>query len=94
MPEIHALENGKLRQLSHQNDEWLQSVILGTTEEFTSTSKDGTEVHGLIVKPPTYTAGRKYPALLRIHGGPNGQDEHRSASSASSSPPTATSSSR
>ena len=33
-------------------------------------------MHGLIVKPPTYSAGRKYPTLLRIHGGPNGQDEH------------------
>ena len=49
---------------------------LGTTEEFTATSKDGTEVHGLIVKPASYVAGRKYPTLLRIHGGPNGQDEH------------------
>jgi dipeptidyl aminopeptidase/acylaminoacyl peptidase len=76
LPEVCALENGKLRRLSHQNDEWLQNVILGTTEDFTSTSSDGTEVHGLIVKPPTYAAGRKYPTLLRIHGGPNGQDEH------------------
>ena len=76
LPEVHALENGKLRKLSHQNDEWLQNVILGATEDFTSTSSDGTEVHGLIVKPPTYVAGRKYPTLLRIHGGPNGQDEH------------------
>ena len=33
-------------------------------------------MHGLIVKPPTYTQGRSYPTLLRIHGGPNGQDEH------------------
>jgi dipeptidyl aminopeptidase/acylaminoacyl peptidase len=76
VPEIHAFENGKLRRLSHQNDEWLANVILGTTEDFSSTSSDGTEVHGLIVKPPTYTAGRKYPTLLRIHGGPSGQDEH------------------
>jgi dipeptidyl aminopeptidase/acylaminoacyl peptidase len=75
-PEVTALENGKVRRLSHRNDEWLSSVLLGTTEEFTSTSKDGTEVHGLIVKPPTYRAGQKYPTLLRIHGGPNGQDEH------------------
>jgi len=50
--------------------------VLGTTEDFTSTSKDGTEVHGLIVKPPTFRSGEKYPTLLRIHGGPNGQDEH------------------
>ena len=76
MPEVAALEGGKLRRLSHQNDEWLSKVLLGTTEEFTSISKDGTEVHGLIVKPPTYQAGQKYPTVLRIHGGPNGQDEH------------------
>src|SRR5262249_13113075 len=75
-PEVAALENGKVRRLSHQNDAWLSNVPLGTTEEFTSTSKDGTEVHGLITKPATYRAGQKYPTLLRIHGGPNGQDEH------------------
>jgi dipeptidyl aminopeptidase/acylaminoacyl peptidase len=89
IPEIYALDpstgsgvtpstgsgsNWKLRQLSHQNDDWIKSVMLGTTEEFTSTSKDGTEVHGLIVKPASFLPGRKYPALLRIHGGPNGQD--------------------
>ncbi len=54
----------------------MQGLLLGTTEDFTSVSSDGTEVHGLIVKPPTYASGRKYPTLLRIHGGPNGQDEH------------------
>ena len=75
-PEVAALEGSKLRRLSHQNDEWLSKVLLGTTEDFTSISKDGTEVRGLIVKPPTYRAGQKYPTLLRIHGGPNGQDEH------------------
>jgi dipeptidyl aminopeptidase/acylaminoacyl peptidase len=74
--EVAALENGSLRRLSHQNDEWLSKVLLGTTEEFTSTSKDGTEVHGLLVKPSTYRPGQKYPTLLRIHGGPNGQDDH------------------
>jgi dipeptidyl aminopeptidase/acylaminoacyl peptidase len=29
-----------------------------------------------MVKPPTYVPGRRYPTLLWIHGGPNGQDEH------------------
>ncbi len=72
--EIHALEAGGLRQLSHQNDEWVKTILLGTTEEFEAASKDGTKVHGLIVKPPSFQPGRKYPALLRIHGGPNGQD--------------------
>jgi dipeptidyl aminopeptidase/acylaminoacyl peptidase len=82
--EVGALEGGpatgsgqaKVRRLSHQNDAWLKDVQLGTTEEFTAKSKDGTEVRGLIVKPGAFQAGRKYPTLLRIHGGPNGQDEH------------------
>jgi dipeptidyl aminopeptidase/acylaminoacyl peptidase len=77
LPEVHALEGSRsLRKLTKHNDEWLQGVLIGTTEDFTSTSRDGTEVHGLIVKPPAFTAGRRYPTLLRIHGGPNGQDEH------------------
>ena len=73
-PEIYALDSGKLRQLSHQNDAWIKDVMLGTTDEFSSTSRDGTEVHGLIVKPAAFLPGRRYPTLLRIHGGPNGQD--------------------
>lgn len=82
IPEIYALEpstgsgQGRLRQLSHQNDDWFTTVQLGTTEGFSATAKDGTEVHGLIVKPAGFTATRKYPTLLRIHGGPNGQDAY------------------
>jgi dipeptidyl aminopeptidase/acylaminoacyl peptidase len=76
VPEIYALEAGKLRRLTHQNDDWVKDVELGTTEEFSSTSKDGTEVHGLLVKPVGFQTGRKYPTLLRIHGGPNAQDEN------------------
>jgi dipeptidyl aminopeptidase/acylaminoacyl peptidase len=74
--EVHVFENGSLRHLSHQNDALLGELQLGTTEDFTSKSKDGTEVHGLMTKPASYTPGRKYPMLLLIHGGPNGQDEH------------------
>jgi len=74
--EVHALENGSLRRLSHQNDPLFGELQLGPTEDFTSKSKDGTEVHGLMVKPASYVQGREYPMLLLIHGGPNGQDEH------------------
>ena len=76
LPEVHALEGGHLRKLTTHNDQWLSGVLLGTTDEFASPTRDGSEVHGLIVRPPTFTAGRRYPALLRIHGGPNSQDEN------------------
>ena len=74
--EIYALEGSNLRQLTHHNDKLLAELQLATTEDFQSKSKDGTDVHGLIVKPAGYKAGTKYPTLLVIHGGPNGQDQH------------------
>jgi len=74
--EVYALESGTLRPLSHHNDSLLGELRLGVTEEFSCRAKDGNEVHGLLVKPPDYQPGRKYPTLLRIHGGPNGQDSH------------------
>jgi dipeptidyl aminopeptidase/acylaminoacyl peptidase len=76
LPEVHALENGAFRRLSHQNDAWLSEVELGTTEDFTSKSKDGTVVNSLLTKPAGFKTGQMYPLLLLIHGGPNGQDEH------------------
>jgi dipeptidyl aminopeptidase/acylaminoacyl peptidase len=74
--EIYAFEQGALRRLTHQNDAWLDQVRLGITEDFSAKGKDGTVVNGLLVKPADWQPGRKYPALLRIHGGPNGQDQH------------------
>ncbi len=73
--EVNALENGRLRRLTHQNDALFAGLELGTTEDFTSKSKDGTVVNGLITKPASYSPGTLYPTLLRIHGGPNGQDD-------------------
>jgi dipeptidyl aminopeptidase/acylaminoacyl peptidase len=75
-PEIHALEGSTLRKLSSHNDALLGEVALGAVEDLDYRSRDGTEVHGLMVKPANYVAGRRYPTILWIHGGPNGQDEH------------------
>src|SRR5258708_8779496 len=66
----------KFQPLTHQNDALFGELQLGTTEEVTAKSKDGTEVHGLLTKPVGYVTGAKVPVLLRIHGGPNGQDQH------------------
>jgi dipeptidyl aminopeptidase/acylaminoacyl peptidase len=74
--EIYALENGTPRRLTHENDALLSELQLATTDDLTSRSKDGTEVHSILVKPASFVAGRKYPMLLIIHGGPNGQDAH------------------
>lgn len=74
--EIFALQNTTLRPLTHHNDTLLGELKLGATGEFTCKAKDGNEVHGLLIKPPDFQEGHRYPTLLRIHGGPNGQDAH------------------
>ncbi len=74
--EVYAVETGaEPRRLSTQNDAWLAGIRLGAVEETSFKSKDGTEIHGFVVKPPDYEAGKRYPAVLRIHGGPVGQFE-------------------
>ena len=72
-PEVFALEGAVLRPLSHQNQELLSQLKLGTVEQVSVKSKDGTPVTAFVVKPPDYQTGRKCPAVLRIHGGPVGQ---------------------
>lgn len=71
--EVFAVESGKPRRLSRQNDEWLSTRQLAPVEEISFVSKDGTKINGLMVKPVGYVPGRRHPAVLRIHGGPVAQ---------------------
>jgi dipeptidyl aminopeptidase/acylaminoacyl peptidase len=72
--EVMALEGGKPRSLSSHNRELVDAVELGALEGIEFESRDGTAVHGIIVKPPDYQPGRRYPTIAYIHGGPVGQD--------------------
>ena len=74
--DVYAMEGKTLRQLTHQNDALMAEVQIAETEEVQFKSKDGTDVHGLLTYPVGYVKGTKVPLLLRIHGGPNGQDQH------------------
>ena len=74
--EIYAMEGKTLRQLTHQNDALMSELQIAQTEDVSFKSKDGTEVHGLLTYPVGYKKGKRVPLLLRIHGGPNGQDQH------------------
>ena len=67
---------GTLTQITHQNDALFSALDLGATEEVGFKAKDGTDVHALLTKPAGYVAGTKVPLLLRIHGGPNSQEQH------------------
>ena len=72
-PEVFAAEDRSPRPLSAQNRDLLSKLNLATTREISFKSKDGTTVSGFVVFPPDYQKGGKYPAILRIHGGPVSQ---------------------
>src|SRR5712692_5953207 len=71
--EVFALDGTTLRPLSRQNDAWLSRVRLGPVEPISFKSRDGTAINGFVVKPPDFVAGKRYPMVLRIHGGPVSQ---------------------
>jgi dipeptidyl aminopeptidase/acylaminoacyl peptidase len=71
--EVFALEGREARRLTHQNDELLSKLKLSALEEVSFKSKDGTAINGFVVKPPDYQPGKRYPTILRIHGGPVSQ---------------------
>ena len=75
-PEIAALEGEKLRPLTHANAELLASVQLSNAEAVSYQGADGTELHGLLMKPPGFRKGVRYPTVLRLHGGPVAQWQH------------------
>lgn len=74
--EVYALEGEHLRRLTRHNDAFMAQLKIGATEDMRFKSADGTPIHGLVVKPPDFEPGRRYPTVLWIHGGPNLQDEH------------------
>ena len=60
------------RQATHVNDALVSQLALNPAEDFWFKGAGGDSVQGFIVKPPQYTAGKKYPVVLLIHGGPQG----------------------
>jgi dipeptidyl aminopeptidase/acylaminoacyl peptidase len=60
----------QMKTLVDVNADVLAGRKLGQVEELWFTSKDGLKVQGWLVKPVDFQAGKKYPMVLWIHGGP------------------------
>lgn len=72
--EIYAAKSGDRspKPLTGLNDAVLARHQLTPLEDFTVTGAEGTQVHSFLVKPPNFDPAKKYPALILIHGGPQG----------------------
>ena len=61
----------QIQTLYASNKTHLSEVKLGEVEEIWYKSVDDFRIQGWIVKPPDFTPSKKYPLILRIHGGPH-----------------------
>jgi dipeptidyl aminopeptidase/acylaminoacyl peptidase len=73
-PEIAAvrLDGTGFRMLTHVNDALAASWNLGAIEDVTFKGAGGDDVQMFVVAPPGAEAGKKYPLVQLIHGGPIG----------------------
>ena len=55
------------------NNELFKTKNIASTEIISFESFDGTEIFGLLTKPHDFDPNKKYPLLIRIHGGPVSQ---------------------
>jgi len=68
--DVFELKDGKLEGLSSFNTELLSTRKYSPPEHFTFKDAEGSEIDGWVIKPIDYEKGKKYPAILNIHGGP------------------------
>jgi dipeptidyl aminopeptidase/acylaminoacyl peptidase len=66
-------DGSHVRQLTHANGALLGQLDLHTAEPFWFEGAEKTQVEGLILRPPNFDPSKKYPLLLVIHGGPQGE---------------------
>lgn len=68
--EVNGIGAERLTTVTSQIASW----SLGTSEVISWPSRDGTIIEGVLHKPKDFQAGKRYPLLVVIHGGPTGID--------------------
>jgi dipeptidyl aminopeptidase/acylaminoacyl peptidase len=70
---VADLNGGNEKQLTHLNAPLVKQLELSPVERVPFKGADGWDVDGFFMKPVGWQAGKKYPMVLTIHGGPAGQ---------------------
>ena len=58
-------------RISNFNYDWVQKKQLSFPDKKTFTNDNGQTIEYWVMKPVNYQAGKKFPLLLNIHGGPS-----------------------
>lgn len=75
--EVFVVTEGEERRLTEHGAAFTAAHPAAAPERFTATAPDGTEVEAWVMRPLSHEAGRRYPTLLNIHGGPFSQYGNR-----------------
>lgn len=59
----------KPKRITNSNP-WLDDIKFGKQEEIRYSTRDRLEITGILIYPLNYEAGKKYPLIVDIHGGP------------------------
>jgi dipeptidyl aminopeptidase/acylaminoacyl peptidase len=68
---VAKIQDGQVKKLTNHNPQ-VDKLTLGTSEVVRWKSKDGMEIEGIVIYPVGYQAGKRYPTVALIHGGPSG----------------------
>lgn len=71
LQELYELSAGKVVRVTSWNDDFYLGKPPVIPEKLNFVNRDGVEIHGFVLKPVGYESGKKYPAILDIHGGPH-----------------------
>jgi dipeptidyl aminopeptidase/acylaminoacyl peptidase len=67
-----GIDGAPERAITPSAHQMLPDVKFGEYEQFSFKGWNGDTVHGYVVKPWNYQAGKSYPVAFLIHGGPQG----------------------
>jgi dipeptidyl aminopeptidase/acylaminoacyl peptidase len=71
--DLYAMtRDGKTTQLTHHNDALLAQLRMTSYESISWKGAEDARVQGWLLKPPNFDATKEYPAVVLIHGGPQG----------------------
>jgi dipeptidyl aminopeptidase/acylaminoacyl peptidase len=68
--DLGHLDSRNERRLTNLNERLWKQLQLADVERFSYHSADNFAIDGFLVKPIDFQAGKKYPLILSVHGGP------------------------
>src|SRR3989442_5800684 len=70
--ELHMVTQSAEARVTDLNP-WLRSRYIAQPDRQSFTAPDGWVIEGWILRPENFDAGRRYPLVMQVHGGPHGQ---------------------